>query len=190
MKYLRDGGSWVKWYKYKNQLLMIVLAVGFFVGIIYENIVSKRFGVSLDIFQTYFLNQYAQIEIVAEEYLWYVAKARLFPLFGIVLAGCLKWKKVIACGVTAWTGFLAGILIVAAMMQLGIKGILFCVAGMLPHMICYVLAYSVLLLYYYRYPERRWSPAKTIFVVLNMFLGVVLETYLNPLLIKIVIRFL
>lgn len=165
-----------------------MLAVGFFVGILYENIMSKSFNISLHIFQNFFLNQYKQTEIIVEEYLWYVAKARILPIVAIIIAGCLKWKRVLACFVSAWTGFLMGILIVASMMQLGAKGILFCVIGMIPHMICYVMAYSVLLLYYYHYPRRNWNFTKTCFVTVCMFVGIVMEVYLNPLLMKLVIK--
>ena len=67
MNYLDDGGNYVKHYNNRNQLLIIFLAVGFFVGILYENIVSKNQGVSIELFQAYFLKQFTQVEIVAEE---------------------------------------------------------------------------------------------------------------------------
>ena len=57
MNYLKSGGSWVKIGKYRNQLLIIMLAVGFFVGVLYQNVVAKQFGVSIQIFQSYFLKQ-------------------------------------------------------------------------------------------------------------------------------------
>ena len=187
MNYLNTGGSFVKFYKYKNQLLIFYLAVGFFVGILYENIVSRRYGLSIDIFQTYFLQQYKQTEIVAEKYLGYVMKARVVPLMGLCVLTCVKWKKLLAIVNVCWTGFLAGVLMVSAVMQLGMKGILFCVVAMFPHIICYGLAYGILLSYLYRYPKASWNHAKTVFVVLVMFAGVLLETYLNPLLMKLVI---
>ena len=87
-----------------------------------------------------------------------------------------------------WTGFLLGVLTVSAVIQLGIKGILLCTVGLFPHMICYGLAYGVLLLFLYRYPHRQWNGAKTIFVGFLMFLGIVLEAYLNPILLKMIIR--
>lgn len=178
----------MKFYKYKNQLLIYYLAVGFFVGILYENIVSKRYGVSIDIFQTYFLQQYRQTEIVAEKYLGYVLKARVVPLMGLCVLACVRWKKILAGVSVCWTGFLAGVMMVSAVMQLGAKGVLFCMVAMFPHIICYGLAYGILLSYFYRYPKARWNYAKTVFVILVMFIGILLETYLNPLLMKLVIR--
>ena len=67
MNYLSDGGSYVKLHKQKNQLLILILTVGFFIGIFYENIVSKSQGMYNQIFQSYFLNRYAQINIIVEE---------------------------------------------------------------------------------------------------------------------------
>lgn len=178
----------MKFYKYKNQLLIYYLAVGFFVGILYENIVSKRYGVSIDIFQTYFLQQYRQTEIVAEKYLGYVLKARVVPFMGLCVLACVRWKKILAGVSVCWTGFLAGVMLVSAVMQMGVKGVLFCMAAMFPHIICYGLAYGILLSYFYRYPKARWNYAKTVFVVLVMFIGILVETYLNPLLMKLVIQ--
>ena len=178
----------MKFYKYKNQLLIFYLAVGFFVGILYENIVSRRYGLSIDIFQTYFLQQYKQTEIVAEKYLGYVLKARVVPLMGLCVLACVRWKKILAGVSVCWTGFLAGVMMVSALMQLGAKGVLFCMVAMFPHIICYGLAYGILLSYFYRYPKARWNYAKTVFVILVMFIGILLETYLNPLLMKLVIQ--
>lgn len=188
MNYLNDGGNYVKLYKNRNQLLIIILAVGFFVGILYENIVSKSQGMSIELFQSYFLKQFAQVEIVAEEYLWYVARARVVPFLLLLLLGCLRWKKTIVSICISWAGFLFGIVIVSSVIQLGIKGILFCLAGMLPHMIFYVLAYGIYMLHLYRYPSRQWNGTKTIFIVLMMFLGIVLETYLSPIIIRSIVR--
>lgn len=178
----------MKLYKNRNQLLIIILAVGFFVGILYENIVSKSQGMSIDLFQSYFLKQFAQVEIVTEEYLWYVAKARVVPFLLLLLLGCLRWKKTLVSIYVCWAGFLLGIITVSAVIPLGIKGILFCLAGMVPHIIFYVLAYGMYLLHLYHYPNRHWNATKTIFIVLMMFLGIALETYLSPIIIKSIVR--
>lgn len=178
----------MKFYKSKNQLLIILIAVGFFVGILYENIVSKNNGIAMEMFQPYFLKQFLQMKIVAEEYLWYIARARAIPFLLLCILGCLRWKKTVAGIWVAWIGFSTGVVVVSAVIQLGIKGILFCLACLFPHIICYTLAYSVLLLYLFYYPRRQWGGAKTIFVVLTLFLGIVMETYLGPFFIKMAVR--
>ena len=41
----------LRWkYKNQNQLLIVLLVVGFFIGVIYENIVSKSQGATTDLF--------------------------------------------------------------------------------------------------------------------------------------------
>ena len=173
----------MKGYRNKNQLLMIALGVGFLLGILYENVIAKSMGNSARIFQTYFLEQYAQSKVIAEEYLIYVAKIRLLPFLWLLLLGCLKWKKLLVSIVVTWTGFLVGILTVSAVIQLGIKGIVICIVGMFPHMLFYAMAYGIYLVYLFRYPTKQWNVQKTIFVVLTLFLGLILEVYLNPILV-------
>lgn len=188
MNYLSDGGSYVKFKQHKNQLLIVFLVAGFFSGIIYENLISKSQGMSIQIFQSYFLSRYTQTKIIVEEYLWYVMQVRVIPFIAICILGCLKWKKLLTTFWLAWTGFLSGVLTVSAVMHLGIKGILICMVGFFPHIICYGLAYGILLIYLYQYPENQWNGVKTIFVVLMMFLGIMLEAYLNPILLRFVLR--
>lgn len=165
-----------------------MLAVGFFVGILYENIALKKYDMTLRIFQSQFLKQYQQVDFVSEKYLLQVMKERISIVVIIVIMGNLKWRKLLLCGFAVWTGFILGILTVAAVMQLGIVGILFCFVGMLPHMIFYVLAYCVLTVYYYRYPRIRWNYAKTIFLTLMMIVGILLEIYVNPVFFKIILN--
>ena len=178
----------MKLYKNKNQFLLLILAVGFLIGIIYENMISKSGGVSVELFQSYFLNQIGQMDIVTEEYLWYVIRARVIPFLLLLLLSTLRWKKTIVSVWISCTGFLFGMLIVSSVIQLGIKGILFCLAICLPHMIFYIMAFGMYLMRLYRYPGDHWNGTKTIFVVLMMVLGIVLEAYLGPVILKSVIR--
>lgn len=176
----------MKLHRRKNQLLIVFLAAGFLVGIIYENVMLPKFGVTVTVFEKYFLEQYRQMEVVTEEYLWYVTQARMIPFIGICVLGCLRWKKIVSVLWVVWTGFLSGIMTVSAIMQLGMKGILLCVAMLIPHMVCYGFAYVMLLLYLFRYPEKQWNMQKTMFVVFMMFLGIILESYVNPILVKLI----
>ena len=187
MNYLNVGGSHVKRWKQKDQLLILFLVVGFFMGIIYENLIARSQGVFIRVFQTQFLEQYGQMKIISEEYLWHVFRIRVLSFAAVCLLGMLKWKKILVSSFLVWTGFLGGILMVTAVIQLGLKGILLCIVGFMPHLICYVLAYGMLLTYLYSYPNKQWNAAKTTFVIIMMLVGMILESYVNPILMKWVI---
>lgn len=176
--------------KSKGQLLILFLAVGFLVGIIYENIVARESVVLSKLFLRSNLERYLQTNIVSEKYLWYVAKARLIILATICTFSCFRWKKLLVIFCLTICGFFVGVMSVAAVMQLGIKGVLICMAGILPQGIFYAMAYSMLFVYWFRYPEGLWNRTKLLFVIIMFLAGIVLESYVNPMLIKLIIKIL
>jgi len=174
----------------KSQLLLIFLAVGFLIGILYRNIISGKELVTTELFLKSNLQRFLHTNIIAEQYLIYVVKER-FLLFGmILLLGCIKWKKVIVGLCISITGFVMGVLTVSAILQLGIKGILFCLTALFPQGIFYTAAVSILLVYWYWYPKRPWNRVKTVFIIVTFILGILLEVYVNPMLLKWVIKML
>ena len=109
------------------------------------------------IFHEYFLNQYTQVKIINEDYLWYLLRWRVMPLALAVCVANLGFRRLTAAGILLWTGFAAGILSVAAVLRMGLCGMLLCIAGIFPQYIFYVPAYLLLIRYYYRYPQSEWS---------------------------------
>ncbi len=185
---IENRGKYVKRIKRKGHLLWLCLGIGFLIGIIYENIVIKSQGTSIRLFQMYYLKKYSEANVVAEDFLWYAVRTRIAPLIIFCLSVCFKWKKPMAVIYMTWTGFLGGILTVAAIIQLGLKGILLCIAGIFPHILFYGVSYGILLMYLYSYLENRWNGKKTIIVILMLFLGILIEVYVNPYLLNLVIR--
>ena len=161
---------------------------GFLIGILYANIVAKNYVTSTGIFSEYFLSQYISIEVVAEEYMLYILQVRLLPLAGLFLVGQTKFRKIAVVFWFIWVGFSSGMLLVAAIMQLGVKGVLLCLIGLTPQFVFYIMAYVVLLWYFYTYTVSSWNRGKTIFVTLTMALGIISEVYVNPILMKMFIN--
>ena len=188
MNYPYGRGGIMRRYRNKNQLLILFLVVGFFVGIIYENVVSGKQVDTVELFLKSNLQLYLQTEIITQKYLWYVVKERLLLLGVVCLLGCSKWKKIFVILFLSGVGFISGMLVVSAVLQLGMKGILIFFAGVFPQMIFYGIAYSVLLLYWYQGEGRRWNHIKTVFVFVSFILGIVVEVYLNPIILKWMIR--
>lgn len=177
-------------YQIKNQLLMIILAVGFLIGILYENITARKYGVTVEIFQPYYLEQFLNTEISIEKYLLYVARVRFLPFAFLWLLGCLKWKKIFSVITVAWTGFLTGVLFVSAVVLLGVKGLLICVASIFPHILFYGMAYGMTLIYMFFYPKKQWNISKTVFVCLMLLIGILLEAYVNPFIVRMMVRWI
>lgn len=65
---------------YRSKINFCNVSAGWFlIGILYANLISDRYIMSGGIFDDGFLKQYAKTDIVAEEYLWYILRARLVP---------------------------------------------------------------------------------------------------------------
>lgn len=175
-------------YKNKNQLLFIFLAVGFFVGILYQNIFCMKSIVPYNLFTESALQQYLGLDIITGKYCWYVCKERVLEIGIICVLSCLKWKRTIAVLLVLLYGFLMGVFGVAAVLGLGVKGILFWASCIFPQWIFYSMAYGMMLVYWFHWPQRQWNYVKTIFVILMFSVGMIVEIYVNPILVKGVIR--
>ena len=171
-------------YRNKNQLLMILLVVGFLIGVIYENLISKNQVVTTEIFLKSNLQRYLQTDVIAEKYFWYVIKDRVLFLLLICVLSCVKWKKIFVALCLLLTGFFTGTFCVAAVLQLGIKGLLLCFAGLFPQMLFYGFLYGMLFVHWFHYPERQWNRAKTLFTIILFVVGIILEVYVNPIIVK------
>lgn len=157
---------------------------GFLAGILYVNLTAGQYMADSSIFSEYFLEQYASVEVTAGEYIFYLMGVRMLPFLVITVLLFTGIRKGIAMLVLVWTGFSGGMLLAMAVLSMGVKGIILCIVGMFPHFLFYIPAYIVLLWYAMTYPQNRWNQQKTIFVVLTMTIGIILEGYASPVLMK------
>lgn len=178
------GGISMRIFHTRKQLIAFFMP-GFLFGIVYVNFIAVRYMAEPGLFSTYFLEQYQSVDIIAGEYLWYLIRTRIFPL--IILAGfsVTRLRKAASVLFLIWTGMSGGILISLAAADLGIKGSILCITGLLPQFLFYIPAYLILLWYAYAYPASRWNRQKTIFISFMMAAGLVLEVYVNPVLVRI-----
>ncbi len=173
----------MKIFRSRKQLLAFFMP-GFLIGIIYVNFVAKKYVAEPGIFSDYFLQQFQNTRIDGGEYIWYLIRLRLFPFLALFGLSCTKARKISAVLFLMWTGMSGGILISTAVLSLGIKGSMLCIVGIFPQFIFYIPAFLVLLWYCCSYPQTRWNRQKTVFVVLMLALGMILEMYVNPVLVR------
>lgn len=174
--------------KNHGKIMIFFYMVGFLGGILYTNLISKDYVAALGTFSEYSMNQYLQTDIRDGGYLWHLIKIRLTPIAVLALLSTTRLRKGAVVIFLLWTGFLCGMLFTSATLKMGIRGIFFCLAALLPHGILYFIGYAVLLFGLYYYPKIGWDFQKTIVVFLAICIGIALEWYMNPFLVKVFIE--
>lgn len=164
----------------KKKYMALLCALGFLAGILYSNVAQNHLISEMGIFSDYFLSQYLQTDILVTDYLWYITKVRTIPMGILVILGCTRARKIASGAFLAWTGFACGMLMTAAVLKLGLKGLLLCVMALTPHIFFYAVSYLVVVIHFLRVPESAWNVSKTVSVVLFMLAGILLECYVNP----------
>ena len=143
-----------------TKIWVAVYAAGVMAGILYANLIAQESIMQMGIFAENHLTESVKVCVPGLEYIWYIVRMRLLPLCILTLAGATRWKKASAVLFFLWTGFLAGVLFCAAVLQLGIKGIFI-----------YLLNYPVV---------NRWNINKTTGVLILFAIGIFLECYVSP----------
>ena len=146
----------------------------------YLNAAAKKYVAEPGIFSEYFLDQFQTVKIEAGEYLWYLLRLRVLPFLALLALSMTKMRRVAAALFLLWTGMSAGILISTAVLSMGIRGSFLCIAGILPQFIFYIPAYLILLWYCWSYPKSSWNRQKTLFILIALTAGILLEIYVNP----------
>lgn len=164
--------------------MAVVLTLGFLAGIFYANYAGKNYVSSTGIFHEYFLNEYVDAEIDLSEYLPYLIRWRGVPVLCFLIAGRLGLHRSSAVAVLLSVGFSGGVVLVAAVMRMGVSGIFFCMAALLPQMLFYASGWAVLLWEFYRGTEVRWSVGKSLFVFFLMTTGILTEAAWNPVVVE------
>ena len=150
----------------KHFILFYML--GFFIGIVYANLMSKDYITSMGIFNEFFLSQYMQADVDVAEYIWYVVRIRVAPVAVICALGCTRLRKLVVVLFLLWTGFSSGMIMTSSVLKMGVKGIL--------------------LWYFFSYPESRWNLSKTVSFLLFIAVGILLECYVNPVIMQMFLK--
>ena len=171
-----------------KKFLIIFCMLGFLAGIVYANLMSEDTIAGMGIFSEFFLNQYSQAEIDTMEYLWYVIRIRAVPLMLVAALGCTRVRKGVAAGFLAWTGFCGGMIMTSAVLKMGLKALILCLIALTPHFVFYAAGFMVLLWYLFTCPEAKWNLSKTVSMVLFVAVGILLECYVNPILMELFLK--
>ncbi|MCH1983067.1 stage II sporulation protein M [Ruminococcus sp. OA3] len=175
--------------------LFIYLYLGaFLLGILAVNQLWKVDGFRDYVSVYAVLEQYKASYIDMKKYGLFMLREKSLFVGVSILAGIAGAGEILAVLVSLWLGFLAGGLAVLFLLQSGLKGFLFCMAGILSQLIFYIPAVFGFLLLMGKhkrsvqgYPslsaqESRWPILLCVIFLFCMALGILIETYVNSVL--------
>lgn len=161
-------------------MIFSLFLIGFILGVFYTNIIGKDYALMNGFFSNYYLEQYREATIQVKSFAVYLLFLRISPLVVLLLFSITVIHKWIAGGIVLWTGFTTGVFISTGILQMGIKGIILGVVAGFPHMLCYLPVYGLGIWYTYYYPEIKWTKKKVAMILAGLGIGLVLELYVNP----------
>lgn len=181
------GGTSVRSLQIKKQILAFFMP-GFLLGILYANFFLKQSMLEVNIFDLDILKKYAETGTFGTAYFLYIIQIRMAPFLLLMALAFTKIKKALMPMTVVWCAFSGGTLLTVAILKMGMKGIVLCIACVVPQIICYVVAYLIVLIYCMQYPRSQWNRQKTMFVILMMVSGILIEAYLTPIIVKSFLR--
>lgn len=170
-------------------MLMAWFLAGAAAGALFANLAYPYRSGETEVLGIYVMERLKENTVSSKSYFYYLLEQRGSRYLFFALAGLTAASRPLAvCGMIGM-GFLAGAVGSMAVLQYGIKGMLFFGAANFPQCICYIPSVLVLFTGIYMINGRIWG--KRIGMVKNYLIltglcllgclgGIVLETYGNP----------
>lgn len=180
-----------------------VFLTGFAAGVLYMALFGRSVVHETTLLSRYFFSKYQQVEFASGELFLYILKSRMSAFTLLWLTGFTFFGTAASLLALAWVGISLGITMTTAAMKLGFSGMLICLASGLPQLILYVPAAAWLLRKISemsenrerrssRYSGGRGQLLSYLLVWLlgffMFFLGSLLESYVNPLFLRAVLK--
>ena len=176
----------------KGKEFLLIFFAGFLLGILFGCMYGKDYRDYAGILSEYYLNRYKYMELNEDRLFFYLLAERLPDVIMLLLFSFTNLRKIVFSGYLGWMGFSAGTILTISVIRFGSKGILLCLAGMIPQYFFYIL---VLILTVTKIFSGGNIPLVGIVVhyfgvFILLVAGIMLETWVNPLFLKLFLKFL
>lgn len=176
---------------------------GFVLGVLYIAVFGRTAVHDTTLMSSYFFAKYQYVDILSEELFVYTLKSRLSVFTVLWLTGLTVLGTAAAYFYLFWVGAALGITATTAAMKMGFQGILLCVGSSLPQIVLYVPVLCWILKKICEMSGgsdlrmRQWNTGKKRFYsyvlvwmlgALLLFAGAFLESYVNPIFLKTILK--
>ena len=174
-----------------KQALFIDFLVCFIFGIILSNLLGSDAFQKQGNLTHYYLQQFQYTQFQFEDLLWHIGSQRIVLFFLLLAFSLLSKGKIVHTLFVAWCGFAYGFFCVMLIAACGAKGLLVCMSALCPHFFAYVPAYlGMVQLSDQRRTTSKWGRWGAVGVIfLLVIVGILLESYANPMLIQKILNF-
>lgn len=173
----------------KQQLFIDFLA-WFLAGIVLSNLIGADSFQKNGTLTRYYFKQFQYTDIRMKDLLWHVGSQRLTLFLALLVLTMIPKGKIVHMLFAAWSGFAYGYFCVVLIGAFGAKGICLCLLSMLPQFLAYVPAYMGLIqLSEHRSEHASFrNVASYLFLFIVLVVGILLESYVNPLILQKVLK--
>lgn len=193
------------YYTYKKWIF--IFAAGFMAGIMLTNFKSNIFVGESGIYNASSINRLKYLEIDNGVFFRYVTGERIRDYLVLGLLSITYFGIIASYGATLWQGMMLGMVMTAAVIRFGISGLLLIMTSFFPHQLILLPAGVMMVMWCYRNcsvlcfgGRNTWiKETKKRFLIRQMMMllwilvvviiGCILESYVNPILLKDVIKF-
>ena len=185
-------------------IFLPVFLTGFAAGVLYMALFGRSVVHETTLLSRYFFSKYQQVEFASGELFLYILKSRMSAFTLLWLTGFTFFGTAASLLALAWVGISLGITMTTAAMKLGFSGILICLASGLPQLVLYVPAAAWIFRKISEMSENReWRRCSRysggrgqllsyllvwLLGFFLFFLGSLLESYVNPLFLRAVLK--
>ncbi len=189
------------------RMWMCIFFGGIIFGAILMNLGAAFFLGDDGIFNLPSLNRIRYLKVDSSSFLPYVIGQRIKPFLFLLLISATSFGTAAAYLLVAWQGIATGMLMTAAVIRFGIKGILLILAGIFPQYLLLFPAGIMMLVWCCQNCSVRYNPGKSlwpvygnrrkqlwhqmtalIWILCVVLIACVLECYVNPILMTDVVK--
>ena len=191
-----------------HQIIRLILLFSFIGGILTANLSGQEQISQIGVLNDYFMERFEYHTVHGENLFFYILGERVPMLVLLFLLAFSSLGVVSGMFFLGWQVFSVGFMMAAAIAKYGVRGILLAVGAIFPQ---YLVYFPIYIIFCYiaqdlrksRYKSsrdgmtsreqlRNWGAAVVLFGILFLFYlaGICLESYVNPMILKKIMRFL
>lgn len=176
----------------------------FAVGILLANMMGREAVSNAGILNDYFVEKFQYTEVSGENLFFYIIGERAPLVLLLLMLTLTTFGMVGGILMLSWQGFSVGFMLSTAIAKYGVKGILLVLGGLFPQYLFYLPVY-ILYCYLTNYLRLRWSKDRigngsdrgyilgawlvsAAGLLLLFVAGIFLESYMNPLILKKILK--